>query len=49
MQLLGSSTPIRAAIAAAIMIVIDIFVWLPFMKAEDKQKLSIEQAATEEE
>ena len=44
MQLLGSSTPVRAAIAAAILIVIDVLVWLPFMKAEDKHKLLAEQS-----
>ena len=45
MQLLGSSTPIKAAIAEVIMIIIDILIWLPFMKIEDKQKIAAEEVA----
>lgn len=41
--ILTNSTPIRAAIAQAILVVIDLIIWYPFIKAADKKALLAEQ------
>lgn len=43
--LLTSSTPVRAAIAQAILVVIDLAIWYPFIKAADKIALAEEAEA----
>lgn len=45
MQILGSSTPVAACIVEAIMIIVDILIWMPFMKVHDKQQLALEEEA----
>lgn len=40
--ILTNSTPVRAAIAQALLVVIDLLIWYPFIKAADKAELSKE-------
>lgn len=44
--ILGSSTPVRAVIAQIVIIIIDLAIWYPFIKASDKLALE-EEALTE--
>ena len=43
--LLTNSTPVRAAIAQAILACIDILIWYPFIKAADKAELAKEEVS----
>lgn len=47
--LLTSSTPVRAAIAQVVIIIIDLCIWYPFIKAADKVALSEEKTLAAEE
>jgi len=44
--ILTNSTPIRAAIAQALLIVIDLFLWYPFIKAADRAEMVDEKATS---
>lgn len=43
--LLANSTPVRAAILNGLLILLDIFIWLPFVKAYDRNTLEREEEA----
>lgn len=43
MQILGSSTPVAACLVEAVMIAVDVLIWLPFMKIHDNQQVALEE------